>query len=387
MTPTEDLVAQPTLGQEFVNVDRLQKKMAEAGVDAVIAVSPENTYYLSGVFIRTQISVPQRLALVLWPLGGEPTYIVCNIEETLARAHSPITDIRTYVEFAESPIATLVQVLEEKGLAGRRLGIEERFLTAHYYHELQRRAPRARLAAVDETAESVRAVKTPDEIDRIVEAYRKTEQVINEAWAASRLGDSEQLIARRMLLGLLDHGADSLRHITLAAGENTVHAHPRPSDRALRDGDLLLTDFGGNFFGFSSDMARMGIAGTPGQRELDEYTRYREVYVSLLHFIKPGVTAAEVYDFCKAEYARRGFPMTSPHVGHSVSRLAGHENPNLQPANRQVLEPDMLFAVEPSYKPAPDRRYHVEDLVRVTPTGCQIYTDWQSTERMIPIGR
>jgi len=74
-------------------------------------------------------------------------------------------------------------------------------------------------------------------------------------------------------------------------------------------------------------------------------------------------------------------------VGHGVSRFAGHENPNLEPANQQVLEPDMLFAVEPSVKPAPDRRYHVEDLVRVTTTGCEIYTNWQSTERMIPIGR
>ena len=380
-------MAQQTVGQEYVNAARLEKKMAATGVDATIAVSPENTYYLSGVFIRTQISVRDRLALVVWPQSGEPTYIVCNIEESLARAQSPIKDIRTYVEFAESPVTTLAQVLREKGLANKKLGVEERFLTASYYHELQRLVPQARLVAVDEAVESVRAVKTPAEIDRIVDAYRKTEKVINDAWGASRLGDSEKVIARRMLLGLLDNGADSLRHITLAAGENTVHAHPRPSDRGLRDGDLLLTDFGGNFFGFSSDMARMGIAGKPGQRELDEYARYREIYVKLLHFIKPGVTAGEVYNFCKAEYAKRGFPMTSPHVGHGVSRFAGHENPNLEPANQQVLEPDMLFAVEPSFKPAPDRRYHVEDLVRVTTTGCEIYTNWQSTERMIPIGR
>jgi hypothetical protein len=88
-------------------------------------------------------------------------------------------------------------------------------------------------------------------------------------------------------LGLLDHGADSLRHITLTAGENTVHAHPRPSDRQLREGDILLTDFGGNFFGFSSDMARVGIVGKASQRTLDEYARYREVYVKLLRSIRP----------------------------------------------------------------------------------------------------
>ena len=140
-------MAQQSLGMEYVNVKRLKEKMAETGVDAVVAVSPENTYYLSGVFIRTQISVRDRLALVVWPTGDEPTYIVCNIEESLARAHSPIKDIRTYVEFAESPIAKLAEVLEDRGLARGTLGIEERFFTAHSYHELQRRAPKARLPA------------------------------------------------------------------------------------------------------------------------------------------------------------------------------------------------------------------------------------------------
>ena len=112
-------MAQQTVGQEYVNAARLEKKMAETGVDATIAVSPENTYYLSGVFIRTQISVRDRLALVVWPQSGEPTYIVCNIEESLARAQSPIKDIRTYVEFAESPVTTLAQVLRDKGLADK----------------------------------------------------------------------------------------------------------------------------------------------------------------------------------------------------------------------------------------------------------------------------
>jgi Xaa-Pro aminopeptidase len=45
----------------------------------------------------------------------------------------------------------------------------------------------------------------------------------------------------------------------------------------------------------------------------------------------------------------------------------------------------MLLAVEPGTMPGPDRRYHVEDLVRITETGSEILTNWPSTERMIPI--
>ena len=46
----------------------------------------------------------------------------------------------------------------------------------------------------------------------------------------------------------------------------------------------------------------------------------------------------------------------------------------------------MVLAVEPGFKPRPDQRYHIEDLVVVTETGARIMTDWQSTEAMLILG-
>ena len=45
----------------------------------------------------------------------------------------------------------------------------------------------------------------------------------------------------------------------------------------------------------------------------------------------------------------------------------------------------MLIALEPIYKPSDHRRYHIEDLVLITETGQEIYTDWESTAEMIEI--
>ena len=47
--------------------------LAGAEVDAVIAISPENVFYLSRALILTQRYIPDRLAIVVWPRGGEPT--------------------------------------------------------------------------------------------------------------------------------------------------------------------------------------------------------------------------------------------------------------------------------------------------------------------------
>ena len=369
-----------------INHARLSLQMSERHLDAVIAAAPENTYYLSGVFIRTQVSIRDRLAVVLWPHDGPSAFVVCNIEETLARHKGTIADVRTYVEFAESPISALVRVVHERGLEDKRLGYERRFLTQHYFEELRAALPKATFIPADDLLESVRSVKTGVEIDAIVSAFRRTEDAIREAWGRATAGDSEKDVADRMLYAILERGADSQRHMTLAGGPNTVYAHFPPGDRRLLAGDTVLTDFGGHYYGYSSDMARMGIVGKPSQQQTDEYRRYREIYVRLLHYIKPGITAANVYAYCRQEFEAAGMTLSSPHVGHSLTRMGGHEDPILHPRCDRVLEPDMLLAVEPSFRPRPDQRYHIEDLVRVTATGAEILTDWRSTEQMIEIG-
>jgi Xaa-Pro aminopeptidase len=94
-----------------VDRTRLASAIADVGLDAVVATSPENTLYLTGANILTQRLLPERIALVLWPRAGEPVFIICIIEERLTRQTSRIPDIRTYHEFRESPIDVLHRAL------------------------------------------------------------------------------------------------------------------------------------------------------------------------------------------------------------------------------------------------------------------------------------
>ena len=66
-----------------------------------------NQLYFSGVFIRTQVPIRERLALVVVPCHGQETFIVCNIEESLARSQGWLADVRIYTEFADCDIRDL----------------------------------------------------------------------------------------------------------------------------------------------------------------------------------------------------------------------------------------------------------------------------------------
>src|SRR5690625_2477923 len=116
---------------------RLKDLMNEKGIDAVIAVSPENVLYTSGVDIFTQQLVRDRLAFTVFSAKSEPTMIVCNIEEGLTREESSIQDIRTYVEIKESPISNLVEVLKEKGLNIAVIAIESELLAMEFAYTIE----------------------------------------------------------------------------------------------------------------------------------------------------------------------------------------------------------------------------------------------------------
>jgi Xaa-Pro dipeptidase len=369
----------------MINHARLAGLLENLDLAAVVAVSPENTHYLSSVFIRTQVSIRDRIACVIWPRSAPPTFLVCDIEESLARAEGTIEDVRTYVEFAQSPVGRLVEIVRDRGLSDRRLGVETRYLSVEQMADLRAALPQAEFVPLDDELAQVRAVKTAAEAARITAAYLATERIIREAWSRCGEGDTERTVANRMIETALARGAEGVRHLTLSSGENTVHPHMTPGHRVLAAGDTFLTDVGFFFDGFASDMARTGTVGRPSDEQRREYDAYRAAYVRLLQRIEPGMRASEVYRSCRDDLARAGYPLALPHVGHGLSRRGGHEAPILHPYNEMPLEPGMLLAIEPGFRPRPDRRYHLEDLVMVTASGAQVLTDWESTEAMLQL--
>ena len=51
------------------NLDELSREVAASDFDAIVAMSPENVPYTSGVLLWTQRTIRDRLALVVWPQG------------------------------------------------------------------------------------------------------------------------------------------------------------------------------------------------------------------------------------------------------------------------------------------------------------------------------
>jgi Xaa-Pro aminopeptidase len=365
--------------RDAVKLERFRKALTQSDFDLVVAISPENTWYLSEAVIDTQRTIPERLAIVAWPKGGEAVFIVCTNETIQARRDSWIADQRGYVEYKESPMAFLAQAVREQGAARGRLGIEKHFLTTHFFEELTALLPTAHFAEAAPFFDRVRAIKTPDEIARLQTAALATDRAIRSAFTGARPGIAEREIGVAMSSALVRNGAEFQGFQVLGAGVNTCSTHNRAGDYSLQRGDILRTDVGGIFpGGYYSDLARTICIGVPAAEQADVYKALWEEHERLIAMLRPGVACEEVFASHKRTWEKRGWPMLRPHIGHGLG-IGLHEYPVLRPGETAVLEPNMCVALEPNHMLPGVEKYHVEDLMLITEGAPRILSrsaDW-----------
>src|SRR5260221_3281578 len=295
---------------------RINSALKDSGLDALVAISPENVRYSAGVEIATQRIIRDRLAIVLWPAGGEPAFIVCNIEEGYARERSWITEFRTYLEHTTSPIAVLADAIRSAGLERARIGIELTYLTAVYWDELKAALPQVTFLPSEPVFAAARMLKSPEERALLATGSRISEQALLATYLCVKPGDTERLLAERLTGNLLAAGADSVAFLYMPAGSNTRDAHPPSTDYAVRPGDLIKADFGGWVSGYISDLARTMVVGKPAAWQTDMHDRLVEAHRNAIDFMRAGVRATDVFAFSRSEYKRLAIPVHPPPAGH-----------------------------------------------------------------------
>jgi Xaa-Pro dipeptidase len=357
---------------------RARRQAEEMGLDAIVASSYESVSHLSGASIMTQRAIPDRLEIVVLPVEAEPVFLVCNIEEAQVRKDSWIDDIRVYVEFVETPVVALAELLRELGLASATLGLELRALNAADHRELLDHIPDAQVVGVDAALADLRAIKSPAEIELLADAALRTDAAIRRAFEAAGPGSTEREVAS-LLAAEIQASSDSLAFLAFGAGPSAGIAHPVATDRALQRGDVLRCDVGGLYSGYYSDLARSAVIGAASPELTSDYARLWAAHEEVISHVAPGVPACHLYEVCRGAFERHGLTLNLPHIGHSLG-LGLHEAPILNPFDETVLKEGMMIAVEPAHRNG-GPILHVEDLVLVTPGGPKVVSrsaDWST---------
>lgn len=351
--------------------ERCKRYMEQEHLDAVIAISPENVLYFAETYIQTQTSIRERLAIAVMPLESEPAMIACKIEQPTVDAETWIKDRRYYVELQCSPIAMMADVIKEKHLENKRIGIELNYLMATYYREMVEALPNVEFVQCSRVFDMVRAIKEQREIKLLSYAGLQTVRSIEAAVKMTRVGDSENDLAVRMIKNIFDGGAQSIEFMCLGSGRRSEMAHCAPSPNVrLEDNSVIHVDFGGKYDHYTSDISRGILVGKKNEKHLDIYKRLTDCYEKGIEMLKPGVRACDVYNFTREQFEKAGIPFTMSLVGHGLG-IGVHELPMLVPGETKGLETDMMLCYE--IRTIVDgHRYHIEDLIHITESGSEV---------------
>ena len=366
------------------DIEGLQRAIEASDFDAVVVASPENVKYASDVEISTQRSIRDRLAVVIWAKGREPVFVLCQVEEGYARQEGWIADLRPYKEFVTAPMTLVADTLRELGLERGHVGIETEYLAAKYAAALGTALPGIRLGACDALFRRVRAFKTPQEMAVIADGFRATERALQATFAATREGEDEHALVRRLVDEIMLTGAEAVAFSHINAGPNTGFPHAAPTGYRVQKGDIVKADCGGMYRGYPSNIGRTAKMGEPTAEERETWVRLRAIHHEVADMLRPGNTGRQLFERATLLHARHGIPFPYAHNGHSVG-LEIHEHPIISPHDNTPYEAGMISTVETRVRWVGVKGLHMEDLYAVTDGAPTLLTDAFDNEAIFVI--
>ncbi len=318
-------------------LDALREGLTEARLEAILLVHPPNLRYLTGFTGSSGV-------LVVFREGG------CLLT----------TDFR-YEEQADQQVPSQVAIRVARdgllpevaaGLSGRptplRVGFEGERLTVRDRRELGELCGGVLWEEAPPLVERLRERKDGVELLYMERAAGIAESAFEGVRRAVREGMTEVQVAADLEYALRTAGSGPPAFpCIVASGSRSSLPHAEPAGRRLREGDLVLFDFGATCGGYCSDITRTVVLGRAAawQRELHEAVR--EAQQAAVATLRADVPAREVDGAARRVLEGRGL---ADRFGHSTGHGLGlevHEGPRLSRRSEDVLHAGHVVTVEP----------------------------------------
>lgn len=341
--------------------DKIRVLMAQQGIDAALFTCNVNLIYTYGQVVSGYLYLPL----------NDSARLFIKRPNNFEGEH--IRPIRKPEQ--------LPDLLTELGLPlPQRLMLEGDELSFNEYRRLAACFPSAEvLPCGSALVRQARSVKTELEIELFrrsglahAKAYAQIPAVYRPGMTDRELSiEIERLMRLEGNLGIFRVFGQSMEIFmgSLLAGDNA--AAPSPYDFALggegmdpalpgganntplQEGQSLMVDLGGNFFGYMGDMSRVFSIGRLPQQAYDAHQLCLDIQDAIADMARPGVVCEDLYNKAIDMVTRAGMAdyfmgvgQKAKFIGHGIG-LEINEAPVIAPRMKQELEPGMVFALEP----------------------------------------
>jgi Xaa-Pro dipeptidase len=377
----------------------VRKLMRERSFDGLLIAG-----FRAREMYETCISDDYNEGCVIFPLDGDPVIITWAYLRVMRARWSAERGNTLWVD--DYRVATsgmgVADVLREKRLDEANLGVvglssqapTEIYgaIPANFWNEITTALPKARWTDISEEFSYLMLVKSDEELAQVRYAARAAEDACKVIAEVAAPGVGEEVVFAEATAEMLRHGI-GVRYpvIVMNSGPHTLSWGPPrwttsgEAPRVLQRGDLLQMELM-PLCGNQEIQVQMTVALDP----LDEINRKcervaLESYAAAIKTLKPGIAFADMLAAMEEPHKRAGCWGYTPLL-HSVGPhfLAGrtqvnmdqvkldvrYAGPNTARVRNAVLQPGMVFALEPNACIG-DHRVNIGGTVIVTASGCE----------------
>ncbi len=397
----------------FIDRRRAQRLMAEAGIDALLVVQPENFAYATGGppgIAASWRRVGAAIAILPADAGAEATAIITDFGAGPFRKSATLRDVRTHAAWVDNvdvasklpsnrPIAELIaeaqperaggfqrpatfdprralelarDALAERGLLNARLGVEFDFLPVNDLRLIEAVLPEAKLVDSSPVFDRLRMIKSPAEIELLRKGALLAETGIRAVMAQLHVGQTRAGISELWRATMLaEVRRQGIGNLTGQWDYTAVGPDPWSPHGVVEHGSVVKIDVGCVLSGYSSDSARTFCFGRASAHARSIYDGLRAAFEAGRAVFKPGNTLGDVHAACVAAMRSHGFTtFMRGHFGHGIGQnVFSEEWPYTGHGVEIVLEPGMVMAFETPYYVNGVGAFIIEDQFLVTETG------------------
>jgi len=342
-------------------IENLRAWLSDQNLDAAYISSYENRRYFSG-------------------FTGSNGYLIITPSELLL-----ITDQRYTLQAKQQavgykvvthlldPIPTIKDTINS--LSIRTLGYETRKLTDFDVRGYRSALPHINWVPMEDIGKQLRAVKDVGEQENLRRAIAIADRAVARLVNIIKPGMTEKEVAIELEYILAKEGSEGPAFGTIvASGLRGSLPHGGPTDKRIDTGDMVVVDCGAIYQGYHSDITRTIWVGEPSSRMVEIYKIVLDAQDQALSAIRPGITGGDIDRAHRLVFEQAGVEKYSLRgLGHGVG-LEIHEQPRVVIDSQEVIQPGMIFTVEPGLYLPDLGGVRIEDIVLVTESGCEILT-------------
>ena len=336
----------------------LRNKMAGLNLQGMIISNPINIKYLTGIEAEGILLITRK----------ENVYI---------------TDSR-YIEYVSNTVTPFDEIVvddikniskddyENFFMFCENVGFEENYVTYAMYKKYMHMYKINNLIEAESIINKLRMIKDSEEIENIREACRITDECFTFLRDYIKPGMNEKQIARKIQNYFMDNADGISFEPIVASGENSSKPHAIPTDRVIKENDIITIDMGCKLNGYCSDMTRTIFIGRPTEEQKRVYNLVLDNQEKSLREMKDGASIKDIAKIVTSNFSLQGYDLVHS-LGHGVG-LDIHEAPFIKEANDSALKENMVVTDEPGIYIPGNFGVRIEDTILITKDGPEVLT-------------